>query len=93
MGLWFIIEPVRWRSKSAPNTACVDAGDCCFAACGTHGKNFSGFEFSLLPNRIHAHPSAMLRERHRWATRCQRCILEGDELDAKSREVIRVVVA
>jgi len=22
MGLYFIIEPVRWRSKSAPNIAC-----------------------------------------------------------------------
>src|SRR3989304_1659231 len=25
-------------------------------------KHFSGFEFSLLPNRVHARPSAMLRE-------------------------------
>jgi len=33
--------------------------------CGTYGKHFAqrGFEFSLLPNRIHAHPSAMLRKR------------------------------
>ena len=26
-------------------------------------KHFSGFEFSLLPSRVHARPSAMLRER------------------------------
>jgi hypothetical protein len=30
--------------------------------CGTYGKHFSGFEFILLPNIVHARPSAMLRE-------------------------------
>jgi hypothetical protein len=30
---------------------------------GAAFRAFSGFEFSLLPNRVHAHPSAMLRER------------------------------
>jgi len=33
--------------------------------CCTYGKHFSGFEFFLLPNRIHARPSAS--NANRWA--------------------------
>ncbi|MDP1716153.1 MAG: hypothetical protein Q8L41_15555 [Anaerolineales bacterium] len=47
------------KAKNAPNKACTDE----VGFCGTYGKHFSGFEFSLLPSRIHARPSAMLRER------------------------------
>jgi len=57
-----------------PNTACTGrwglppAG----TACGTYGKHFSGFEFFLLSNRVHACPSAMLRERELlWARRIE----------------------
>jgi hypothetical protein len=34
--------------------------DCRFAACGTYGEHFSGFEFFLLPGRVHARRSALL---------------------------------
>jgi hypothetical protein len=36
----------------------LDAGDCRFSASGTYGEYFSGFKFFLLPNRVHARPSA-----------------------------------
>jgi len=56
----------KYSNKStngSPTQRALDAGDCRFAACGTYGKQFSGFEFFLLPSRVHARPSAVLRER------------------------------
>jgi len=41
-----------------PNKACTGR----WGFCGFF-EYFSGFEFFLLPSRIHARPSAMLRER------------------------------
>jgi hypothetical protein len=49
--------------KGPPNTACTGR----WGFSGTYGKHVSGFEFSLLPNRVHARPSAS--NASRWALR------------------------
>ena len=46
------------RLRYAARGERLDAGDF-----GAIFKHFSGFEFFLLPNRVHARHSAMLRER------------------------------
>ena len=48
--------------KSRLTKRALDAGDCRFAACGIF-KHLPRFEFFLLPNIVHARPSAMFRER------------------------------
>ena len=48
------------RSSQAGRT--VFAGSSLARICAIY-KHFSGFEFFLLPSRVHARPSAMLRER------------------------------
>jgi hypothetical protein len=44
---------VKPRATAPPNKACTGR----WGFCGIF-KHFSGFGFFLLPNRIHAHPSA-----------------------------------
>jgi len=52
------------KTKSQLTKRALDAKDCRPAlagtACGAYDEHFAqrGFEFSLLPNRIHIHPSA-----------------------------------
>ena len=45
--------------RALPNTACTGR----WGVCAVY-KHFSGFEFILLPSRVHAHPSAS--NANRW---------------------------
>jgi len=41
--------------------------------CGTYGKQFSGFEFFLLPSEVHARPSS--NNASRWAAESMKSVL------------------